>query len=163
MPSQAQKYISVSSEITFFSSAPVEDISAINNEAKSAYDKATGEIVFMVPINKFVFPKSLMQEHFNEKYLHSEEFPSATFRGIISDHEDDSGLAWADGELEIHGVKQHIRVSGDFSSFEQSASLNCKFNVMLADYDIKIPSILFKNIAEEIEITVHIAYELFEN
>ena len=26
-----------------------------------------------------------MQEHFNEKYLHSEEFPKASFTGTIAD------------------------------------------------------------------------------
>ncbi len=67
----AQKYISEKSTITFYSSAPLEDIKASNSESRSVFDSDKGEIAFSIPISKFEFKKSLMQEHFNEKYLES--------------------------------------------------------------------------------------------
>ncbi|HBH24479.1 MAG TPA: hypothetical protein DDY13_13790 [Cytophagales bacterium] len=74
-----QRFVSFESETSFFSSAPLEDIRAINRSAVSAIDFETGEVVFSVPINKFEFRKSLMKERFNDKYMESEQFPIAFF------------------------------------------------------------------------------------
>ena len=48
-------------------------------------DLETGSLAFQVPIRGFIFPNALMQEHFNENYLESHQFPKATFKGNI-DH-----------------------------------------------------------------------------
>jgi len=158
-----QKYMAVKSEISFFSSALIEDITATNTSLKSAFDLNTNQIVFSVPINKFEFAKALMKEHFNEKYMESDKYPKATFNGEFSKSENDSEVTWAEGILEIHGIKNKIKVPGKLILMEGEASLICNFTVQLADYQIKIPQLLFQNIAEEIEISININYELFEN
>ena len=157
-----QKLMSIESEISFFSIAPIEDISAVNTHSKSALDLETRQIVFSVPIKNFEFAKSLMKEHFNEKYLESDKFPNATFNGVFTKSDEDSDMAWAEGMMEIHGVKNKIRVSGQLMQEGELAKLSCKFKVLLEDYNIKIPKLLFQNIAEEIEITILFDYELFE-
>ena len=158
-----QKYMSVASEVSFFSSAPLEDIEATNSEAKSAFDLSTDQIVFSVPIKSFVFSKSLMQEHFNEKYMESEKYPTARFQGKLLDVNEVGGTSWAEGELEIHGLVRTVKVPGKLMFSEDQARLTCVFSVRLADYKIKIPKLMFQNIAEEIEITLAFDYELFEN
>src|SRR5688572_26549037 len=79
----AQKYIAEKSEIVFFSDAPMEDIKATNKKASSIFNTSNNEIVFSVPISEFQFAKSLMQEHFNEKYMESDKYPKSTFQGTI--------------------------------------------------------------------------------
>ncbi len=71
----AQRYSSSASEITFYSDAPIEDIKATNKKAKSVFDAEKGQVAFSIPIDQFEFRKSLMQEHFNEKYLESDKYP----------------------------------------------------------------------------------------
>ena len=83
----AQKYKSTTGNIKFYSEELLEDITAINNKVKSIFDSETGQIVFSVIITGFEFDKSLMQEHFNEKYLESEKYPKYTFNGTISTFE----------------------------------------------------------------------------
>ena len=158
-----QKYMAVRSEISFFSAALIEDITARNTSLKSAFDLNTNQIVFSVPINKFEFAKALMKEHFNEKYMESDKYPKATFNGKFSKSETDNEVTWAEGILEIHGIKQRIKVPGKLVLIGGEASLICNFTVQLADYQIKIPQLLFQNIAEEIEISINIYYEIFEN
>src|SRR5258708_3817109 len=80
----AQKFSVEKSYVKFFSDASIEDITADNTKASSIFNEATGEVVFAIPIQEFQFAKSLMKEHFNEKYLESEKFPKATFQGKIS-------------------------------------------------------------------------------
>src|SRR5579859_2531044 len=53
----------------------------------AASNEATGDVVFSVPIKEFEFEKSLMKEHFNEKYMESEQYPKATFQGKIAGYQ----------------------------------------------------------------------------
>ena len=71
-----QKYISNSSEVTFFSEAPLEDIEAVNRSSNSVFDISNGDIVFSVPIREFDFERSLMKKHFNQNYMDSDKVPS---------------------------------------------------------------------------------------
>ena len=67
--------------VSFFSDAAIEDITAENKAAAGIFNSATSEIAFSIPIKEFQFAKSLMQEHFNEKYMDSEKYPKSTFQG----------------------------------------------------------------------------------
>lgn len=163
-PVAAQKYITESSSITFYSEAPLEDIDATNTKATSIFDSANGEIVFSVPIKEFIFKRSLMQEHFNERYLESEKFPKSTFKGNVKNFSVKPGKqsAVAEGELTIHGVTRKVSFTGDLEFKDNRVYINSEFIVKLEEYDIKIPSILFQNIAEEIEVKVKFTYKEYE-
>ena len=156
-----QRYKTTEGHISFFSEEILEDITAINKEAQSVFDTATGQIVFSVPIASFEFEKSLMQEHFNEKYMESDKFPVSTFKGLIKGYDSDKpiGEVVAEGELEIHGVKKQIKVPGTLEFRGDQAIVKTKFMVLLEDYKIKVPAIMFQKIAEEIEITIDLTYD----
>src|SRR5262245_26257092 len=83
----AQKYTAEKAFISFFSDATIEDITAQNTKAQTIFNSATGDLVFSVPMKEFQFEKSLMQEHFNEKYVESEKFPKATFQGKLEGYD----------------------------------------------------------------------------
>jgi hypothetical protein len=158
----AQKYKSTKSHIRFFSDAPMEDIEAVNKNAQSALDLQSGEIVFSVPISGFQFEKSLMQEHFNENYMESEKYPKATFSGKISGYEiGKSGWqnAKASGEMTIHGVQNPMSCEGKIRVEGNQVEIESEFPVELADYKIKIPKVVFLNIAEVVEVTVKFSYD----
>jgi polyisoprenoid-binding protein YceI len=160
--SLAQKYKSVSSSIHFFSDAPMEDIEATNLDGQSAIDLSTGEIVFSIPIKSFEFEKSLMQEHFNENYLESDKYPAATFQGTISGfNKDASGWqkAEAKGSMHIHGEENELSVEGEVRIEEGSIEIKSIFPIALEDYKIKIPKVVFYNIAEVVEVTITFTYE----
>ena len=79
-----QKYSAEKSFVAFFSHAAIEDITADNTKSVSIFNSATGDIAFSIPIKEFEFAKSLMKEHFNEKYMDSEKYPKSTFQGKIN-------------------------------------------------------------------------------
>ena len=105
-----------------------------------------------------------MQEHFNEKYMESEKFPKSSFSGKVSGFT--KGIAnrnvWAEGTLEIHGVKKQVKVPGILTFSGNLVHLESTFMVRLEDYKIKIPSLMFQNIAEEVEVTLDYDYKLYE-
>jgi hypothetical protein len=160
--SYAQKYISTSSYVRFYSEAPVENIEAINEKAQSAIDLKTNEVAFSVPIRGFQFENSLMQEHFNENYMESEQYPRATFRGKIESFEAGKAVPQqveAVGTMTIHGVQRQIRANGTMSIADGTILLHSEFPVAVAEYDIKIPKVVFYNIAEVVDVTIEFTYE----
>lgn len=159
----AQTYNATSGTIQFFSKAPIEDIEATNHEVRSAIDIESGEIVFSLDIDDFEFEKALMQQHFNEKFMESDQYPKSTFQGKIINasqlQSKTSGAMKVRGNLEIHGVRQPIEtvIKLEKKSDEQ-LDLSSEFKVLLKDYQIKRPKLLFRNIAEEILIKVSMRY-----
>ena len=161
----AQRYRLASSHISFFSEAPMEDIEAHTEKASSLFDAESAEIAFVVPIRSFQFKKSLMQEHFNENYLESEKYPNATFEGKLLDFRAGSTeeqTVTARGTFTIHGVTQTVKVPGEVHKKGNSLHMQATFPIKLEDYNIKIPKVVFYNIAEIIDVKVQFTYQLHE-
>ena len=154
-------YITRSGAVSFYSHAPMEDIVAVNKQASCMLDLETGSLAFQVPIRGFVFANALMQEHFNENYMESHQFPSATFKGNIEhwlemdlgpDPQDVSVM----GTLTLHGVSRKISESVTIASIGERLNGLARFEVAPADYGIQIPKIVRNNIAHIIEVTVNV-------
>ena len=160
----SQKFKTTNSYIRFYSNAPMEDIEAINESSTSIVDLSTKAIVIVVPIKSFSFKKKLMQEHFNENYLESDDYPNATFKGKLIDWNGEEGVAEvsAKGMLEIHGVPQEVTITGEFDLSGNSLKLSTMFNIRLEDHKIKIPKAVFYKIAEEVEVTANFEYAPYE-
>lgn len=160
---QAQRFMTRNGYISFFSEAPAEDIEAHNRQVNSALDLSSGDFIFSVLMKSFQFEKALMQEHFNENYVLSHEFPNARFQGKVLNMDeidfDSPGRypATIQGELTIKGVTQSISEAGVFEVLEDGNIRGTStFEVAVADYDIKIPRAVINNIAEQIEIKVDV-------
>ena len=103
-----------------------------------------------------------MQEHFNENYLESEKFPSATFKGKIKESVDLTVAGTypisASGSATIHGVTRPIELKGTIVSTGTTLALTCQFDVRLVDYKVDIPKIVFAKIAEVIKVSAKMNY-----
>lgn len=158
----AQKYSSEKSHVTFFSDGAIEDITAENAKSSSIFNAATGDIVFSIPIKDFEFAKSLMKEHFNEKYMETEKFPKATFQGKITGFTASATgeqQAVATGKLTIHGEVHEVSIPGTIETKDKSLVMRSKFMVKLEDYKIAIPQLLWQNIAEQVEVKIEFTYK----
>jgi YceI-like domain len=159
---EAQKYSTESGTISFFSDAPVEDISATNTEVGSLFDATSGDLVFVVPIKDFQFEKRLMREHFNEKYMETHKFPKSSFKGkAIGYDARKSGVqeVRVTGKLTIHGITRDVVVTGQLDFSDTRLSAKSKFVLKLADYGISVPQIVWQNIAEDIEVKIEFIYK----
>lgn len=158
----AQKFVAEKSFVSFFSDAAIEDITASNKKSSSIFNAATGDVAFSIPIKEFQFAKSLMKEHFNEKYMDTETYPKSTFQGKITGF-DPKGTGTqnvtASGKLTIHGVTKDIEVPGTIEKQGEKLQMKSKFVVKLEDYKIAIPQLLWQNIAEQVEVTVDFLYK----
>lgn len=137
-----------------------EKIEAVNNEVASIMDGKSGDLVFQAPVKSFKFERALMQEHFNEKYMQSDKFPKAEFKGTVTDihkvnfAKDGTYEAIASGKLTIHGVTKEVKVPGTITVKGNTATLKTKFSVKLADYDITVPGMVADKLAKEAVIAL---------
>ncbi len=148
--------------IKFFSETIVEDIKAENDAVLSIINTSTGEIAIAMQMNQFEFPKKLMQEHFNENYIESEKYPKSTFKGRIANFseipENKTTKTVVKGTMTIHGVSKDLTISTNLTKKEGNIVMEGKFIIKLKDYQIKIPRIVIKNIAEEIEVIYNFSH-----
>ena len=163
--SYGQKYISEKTFISFYSHAAIEDIKAENTKASSVFDAATGNIAFSVPIKDFEFAKTLMQEHFNEKYLETEKFPKSTFEGkIVGFDASKKGpqSVKAQGKIILHGVTRNLDIPGTLEVQGNRIRMKSVFVAKLVDYNIMRPEIMFQKIAEQVDVTVDFTFKPYE-
>ncbi len=156
-------FTAVSSEVHFFSAAPLENIEAFNKDAKSLLNTETKEVAVIMGIRQFKFEKPLMEEHFNENYMESDKFKTADFKGKINEQVDFTKDGEYDvtvtGKLTIHGITQERTIPGKIIINKSTLKVYAKFPVALKDHNIKIPKAVVKNIAESVDVTVNITYE----
>ncbi len=154
------------SSIQFLSKSPLEDIEAINKNPIAVIRVETADIQFAVVITQFKFKAALMEEHFNENYMESEKYPQATFKGKINEKldltKDGENKATATGKMTIHGVTKDVTLEGTITKKGTDLILKSAFKIKVADYNIKVPSLYVKNIAEEVDVTVNCIMEPFE-
>ena len=146
------------------SKAAFEPIKASNNNTVSIIDSSNGQIAAVIIISEFDFRLGLMQEHFNENYLESNVYPKSTFEGQIKNFSleelnQDFKEHEIKGVLTIKGVNNNITTKAKIRKIDEKIELSSGFSVMLSDYKVKIPKIVFKKIDEEVKINLNFVYE----
>jgi hypothetical protein len=160
----AQKYITKTGHIWFYSHTPMEDIEAHNRQVVSSIDCTSGELAFLLLVKSFEFKTALMQEHFNENYMESDKIPKASFKGKIDNiaaidfKKDGKYPAEVSGDLTIHGVTKHLATAGVIEVKGAAINANAKFVIVPQDYGIQIPSLVAEKIAREIPVTVEMIF-----
>lgn len=160
----AQKLSTRSGYVRFFSEAPVENIEAINQQSSSIFNLENGQFAFLVPIKGFVFEKALMQEHFNENYMESGEYPTATFKGKVLDFanldlakEGQQEITLA-GTLSMHGVERQVQIPVQWTNEEGLKRIAGEFTLKASDYGVEIPASKKDNINNSLLIEVRYDY-----
>lgn len=162
----AQIYKSKKDEVkvSFFSETPLENITATNSTSTSFI--AGDSIKFTLANTGFIFPKPLMQEHFNENYMESAKYPKTTFRGKINEKPDltKDGVykVTCTGLIFMHGVEKVITVPGTITVKGGEVNIIAAFKAKLDDYKIEKPKVVTEKIADVIDVKIDATYLPFK-
>ena len=162
----ADAYVCQKGKINFFSATAMENIDATTNSAVCVLNTKTKKVYTKAKQSSFTFKDKLMQEHFNENYMESEKYPFSVLDMVIVEDLDFTKDGTYDitlkGTLDMHGVKHEREIKGKLTIKNgQPANGNAVFMVKLADHNIKIPSVVGANIAEDVKVTVDFSFEKF--
>ncbi|WP_297798948.1 YceI family protein [uncultured Polaribacter sp.] len=159
------QFIARQGQISFFSYTSVENIEAKNNQVLSILDIEKQELAISMLMRAFVFKKDLMYEHFNESYIESDMYPKANFIGKIIDFDKKNQkkqIKIIRGKITIHGITKEIDLKTTIESIDNNYILSGNFDILVNDFQIKIPPILSSNIAKTISIKFRFQYQPYE-
>ncbi|HET7896480.1 MAG TPA: YceI family protein [Flavisolibacter sp.] len=161
MAAHAQdRYFTKTGTVVFTSKAPLEDIVATNKTVTAVLDTKTSALQFSVQMKSFEFEKALMQEHFNDKYVESDKFPEAAFRGAVVGNtanyaKDGTYNVRVKGKLTIHNITKEVEVPGVIKVSNGKIEAISTFSVLASDYKIAIPSGVKEKVSNTIQIVVN--------
>jgi polyisoprenoid-binding protein YceI len=157
-----QTYMSKTGFIGFYSKTPFEDITAENHQVFAVLDPASHHIAFALLLKGFIFPKELMQEHFNENYVESDKYPKATFSGTCSGEMDLSreGIFQVviKGDLNLHGVTRPVETTAQLEVKAGLIEGISTFRIVPEDFNISIPGIVREKIAKDIQVRIRVSW-----
>ena len=162
-----KRYFTKSGQINF-TAGTGEDIDGVNRSTTSVFDAVSGQLEFAVLVKGFEFKRALMQEHFNENYMESDKYPKSVFKGKITNidkvnfQKDGSYPVTVKGILDMHGVKKEIETTGTFKVTGETVNSDASFTVLLADYNIAIPSLVKDKISKTVTIKVNCNYNVLK-
>lgn len=153
-----QKYITKTGNIKFEASVPsFEEVAAENKSASAVLETSTGEFAALALMKGFRFKVALMEEHFNENYVESSKYPKATFKGKIEDF-DAAKITASEktytitGDLTLHGKTKKVSSTAKISKSGNTIKITGNFIVKPEDFDIEIPKIVSKKVADKIAV-----------
>jgi len=143
-----------------------KEYSALSKEATAIFKVETQEVALLVPMKTFHFNNALLEEHFNENYLHTNKYPNATYKGKLIGF--DKAMLAKDGEykfssegkVELHGVTQPFKGAVTMTVKNGTATFNCVFNIKAEDHKIEIPGLVKSKLMEATPINATITFKL---
>jgi hypothetical protein len=154
-----ERYHLTQGTVSFVSDAPLERIAATSKLLKGVIEPVKRTFAFTLDIASFQgFNSPLQRVHFNENYMESGDYPTATFAGkFIEDVDllqDGSYDVRVKGKLMIHGIEKERIIKAQVRVQNGALFIESQFTVLLEDHDIRIPKVVHQKIAKIVLIDV---------
>lgn len=143
----------------FTSEAPLELIKAQSDKTSGVIDPASKSVAFSVTVESFEgFNSGLQREHFQENYMETSKYKTATFKGkIIEDIDFTKNGTYpirVKGTFNIHGTEKEKIIKGKITVRDKELLIESSFEVPLEDHNITIPKVVNQKIASVIKVEV---------
>lgn len=159
-PLVGQQYKGEKGEIVFISQAPLSEFEGKSNNLNGLIDLDKNLLDFFIDLNTLKTGIGLRDRHMRENYLETKKYPFAEFTGklkTVPTLETNKPVnVVAVGKFKIHGVEKNMEVPGQLLLKGNELSLNATFKVLLSDYNISIPKVMFYELAEEQVVKLNI-------
>jgi polyisoprenoid-binding protein YceI len=157
--SAAQSYLTTSGNVNFLSKAPLSEFNGVSDQLNGLIDLSQNLLDFYVDLNTLETGIGLRDKHMRDNYLETEKYPFAEFTGKITPIPSLSTGAkspvTAVGKFKIHGVERDIEVKGTLSkNVKGELELEAGFEVLLSDYKIPLPKLVFYELAENQKVSI---------
>lgn len=157
---QSQVFKTENGNVEFLSKAPLSEFMGKSSDLNGLVDLDKNMLDFFIDLNTLKTGIGLRDRHMRENYLETKKYPFAEFTGKIESppnlYSGQSASVKAKGKFKIHGVEREIEVSGKLTAVSDfELQLEASFTVLLSDYNIDIPSVVFYELAEDQIVSVN--------
>jgi polyisoprenoid-binding protein YceI len=154
-----QEYLTKNGKVKFLSKAALNEFEGKSAVLNGLIDLDKNLLDFFVDLNTLKTGIGLRDSHMRENYLETDKFPFAEFTGKINGTPQlaigQKVHVKAIGTFKIHGVERQIEVSGFLTKLQNGKiELETNFTILLSDYKIPIPKLVFYELAEEQQVTI---------
>ncbi|WP_158858869.1 YceI family protein [Lunatibacter salilacus] len=155
----AQVFKTENGQVEFLSKASLNEFTGKSSNLNGLVDLDKNLLDFYVDLNTMNTGIGLRDRHMRENYLETKKYPYAEFTGNINAlpilKSGQSRSVTAKGKFKIHGVEKEIEVPGKLTALSDTVmQLDASFTVLLGDYNIDIPKVVFYELAEEQEVII---------
>jgi len=155
----AQIFQTESGYVIFLSKAPLSEFNGESNKLNGFINVSKNVLDFYVDLNTVDTGIGLRDKHMRDNYLETDKFPFAEFTGkmrsIPTLVSGEKTPVSAVGKFKIHGVEREIEVKGTLlKNPKGELELDAIFEVLLSDYKIPIPTLVFYELAEKQTVTI---------
>ena len=155
----AQVYKTEGGNVEFLSKAPLNEFTGKSEKLNGLIDLEKNDLDFFIDLNTLKTGIGLRDRHMRENYLETKKYPFAEFVGKIKEKVSiktgESKEVTAIGKFKIHGIEKEISVPGRITANSSNEiKLEASFKVLLSDYKIDIPKVVFYELAEEQTVSI---------
>ena len=157
--------------VRFISKAPIDDFDGVTDridgyvllDAPGLVDATGGDgtaFYFEVELASLDTGIGLRNRHMRRDYLEVDEHPYATFEGSVATVRpvgDGMFEMVTEGTFGVHGVSRPLEVPCRAAPEGEGFRVTCAFQVLLSDFDIDIPHVMFLKLADEIRLELDFA------
>lgn len=155
------KYLTKTGTVIFEASVPAfEEVKAKNKNTTAILNTENGEFAALVLVKGFRFKNALMEEHFNENYAESDDYPKSTFKGTISNFSfkklsTTPTAVTFNGSLTFHGKTKALENMELIISVSEDnvILISGDFIADVSDFNIKIPKVVSNKLSKEVAVT----------
>lgn len=158
-PAASQAWYSDSGHVEFLSNVPLHDFVGTSEELTGRIDLAENTVDFFVDLNTLDTGNGKRDKDMR-KTLEADDYPFAEFFGtLLTQIDTDQAGPQAvevEGDFTIHGITKTIRVPGEIVVSGEGMRITASWTLLLEDYEIRPPRLLFLKVDEEQAITIDI-------
>ncbi|SFO39095.1 YceI-like domain-containing protein [Algoriphagus ornithinivorans] len=162
LPSLAfsQSFKTESGEAIFLSKAPLNEFTGESEKLKGLIDLEKNLVDFYLDLNTLKTGIGLRDRHMRENYLETDKFPFAEFTGKMKSIPAlNAGTTYpvvVVGKFKIHGIERNVEITGNLQKTSSgNIELKAKFDILLGDYEIPLPKLVFYELAEKQEVSIN--------
>jgi polyisoprenoid-binding protein YceI len=154
-----QTFLTEAGSVNFLSKAPLSEFNGVSDKLHGYIDLSKNVLDFYVDLNTLETGIGLRDKHMRDNYLETKKFPFAEFTGkmtsVPSLTTGSASSVIAVGKFKIHGVEKEVEVRGKLvKNSTGELELAAEFDILLSDYDIPVPTLVFYELAEKQFVTI---------
>lgn len=143
-----------------------KEYEAASKQGTAVFNSDNGEVALLVPMKTFKFNNALLEEHFNENYLHSNKYPNASYKGKLNGYnksmlsKNGTYNLSSSGQVTMHGVTRPFAGTVKLVVNGKTATFSCDFGMRAGEYNIEIPSLVKSKLSDVTPLSATIKFQM---